>query len=116
MQNEHQTNLSNNTLRNLLSLSLNGSDYDSYLVRRVNELLDVVISEFNVEDVRLLIGQDIGLEYTVPIAMKFLSEDILAEGDFYEGDLLKATVMCDSNYWKNHPDQFLILSQTIKHN
>lgn len=57
---------------------------------------------FEIEDFRIMISQDIGLEYLVPIALTILEGNILAEGDFYEGDLLNALLTSDIDFWKLH--------------
>lgn len=53
------------------------------------------------EDLRIMIGQNIGLCYLMPLAIKVLEENILAEGDFYGGDLLKSVLTSDVKYWIN---------------
>jgi hypothetical protein len=63
--------------------------YDSHLVTTVHRLRRVALREFSVEDLRIMIGQSIGLPYLVPLALQHLRKDPLAEGDFYPGDLLK---------------------------
>lgn len=40
----------------------------------------------------------------IPLAIDKLKENILAEGDFYEGDLLKAVLTSDANYWKDEKE------------
>lgn len=57
---------------------------------------------FGVEDFRIMIGQSIGLTYLVPLALNILEENILAEGDFYEGDLLNALLTSDTDFWETH--------------
>ncbi|MEU0087314.1 contact-dependent growth inhibition system immunity protein, partial [Streptomyces sp. NPDC006274] len=50
------------------------------------------IGELTVEDMRLLIGQSIGLPYLLPLAVEVLRENPMAEGHMYEGDLLSAVL------------------------
>jgi hypothetical protein len=57
------------------------------------------IGTFSVEDYRILIGQDIGLNYLIPLALKILEQNILAEGDYYEGDLWKSVLSCSKEFW-----------------
>lgn len=82
--------------------SQKASEEDSYLVRRCKILSDVPICEFSIEDYRILIGQGIGLEYLVPPAINILSENLFAEGDYYEGDLLKSLLTVDRHFWDKH--------------
>jgi CDI immunity proteins len=45
-------------------------DYDSYLVSTIHRLRRKPLNEFSVEDLRIMIGQQIGLRYLVPLAIK----------------------------------------------
>jgi hypothetical protein len=57
------------------------------------------IGELTVEDMRLLIGQDVGLSYLLPLALKVLRDNPMAEGDMYEGDLLSAVLTRNPAVW-----------------
>jgi hypothetical protein len=83
------------------SLAPNG-DASSYLIKRHNELLTKKIMDFSIEDFRLMIGQNTGLQYLIPVAINHLRQNILAEGDYYEGDLLKSVLTSDKNFWLKH--------------
>lgn len=48
---------------------------------------------------RLLIGQDVGLAYLLPLALEVLRDDPMAEGDMYEGDLLAAVLTRSPAVW-----------------
>lgn len=72
----------------------------SYLIITCHALRKKSLLDFTVEDLRIMIGQDIGLKFLLPLAVDVLSEDILAEGDFYPGDLLKSVLGSDAAYWK----------------
>ena len=67
-------------------------DYPSRLVKKAHALRKTPLDDFTVEDLRLMIGQSIGLQYLLPRAMAVLANDPLAEGDFYPGDLLVQVV------------------------
>lgn len=62
--------------------------FDSSLVTTCHRLRTKPIDEFSVEDLRIMIGQKIGLPYLLPLAVGVLERDPLAEGDYYPGDLL----------------------------
>jgi hypothetical protein len=66
--------------------------YESYLVSTVHRLRKKPIGEFTVEDLRIMIGQGVGLPYLVPLALDVLLQQPLAKGDFYPGDLLSSVV------------------------
>jgi len=49
-----------------------------------------------------MIGQSIGLEFLVPIAIRKLANNALVEGDFYPGDLLVYVLSVEQEYWDEH--------------
>lgn len=77
----------------------------SYLVARSYALRRVPLVELGTEDLRILLGQSIGAPTLVPIALRVLADDPLAEGDFYPGDLLAAVLRLDDAYWIAYPEQ-----------
>ncbi|GLZ78494.1 hypothetical protein Afil01_33010 [Actinorhabdospora filicis] len=59
--------------------------------------------ELAIEDLRLLIGQRIGLEFVIPVALERLRDDPLSAGDLYPGDLLTAVLRVLATFWKAQP-------------
>ncbi|RYM32155.1 hypothetical protein ERX46_15855 [Brumimicrobium glaciale] len=82
-------------------------DSDSHLVKTCHQLRKKQLKDFETEDLRIMIGQNIGLPYLIPLAIEALQENILIEGDFYEGDLLKSVLTSDVDYWKDHNDKWI---------
>lgn len=78
-------------------------EYDSHLVMECHRLRRVPLRSFTVENLRIMIGQSIGLDHLVPLALERLQENPLAEGDFYPGDLLVALLGADAKFWLAHP-------------
>jgi hypothetical protein len=72
---------------------------DTRLVATAHALRRRPIGELTVEDLRLLIGQDIGLRYLLPLALDVLRENPMAEGGMYEGDLLSAVLTRNPSVW-----------------
>lgn len=72
---------------------------DTRLVATALALRRRPIGELTVEDMRLLIGQDIGLPYLLPLALEMLRENPMAEGHMYEGDLLSAVLTRNTAVW-----------------
>jgi hypothetical protein len=72
-------------------------EFTSHVVTTCHELRKKQLCDFTIEDLRLMIGQSIGLKYLLPKAMEFIAENPFAEGDFYEGDLLLAVVKTSQN-------------------
>ena len=77
---------------------------ESHLATTCHQLRKKQLKEFEVEDLRIMIGQDIGLMYLVPLAIEVLQDNILAEGDLYAGDLLKALLTSDPDFWRSRPE------------
>jgi hypothetical protein len=92
------------TLEELDSEDWGEPDYPSYLVTTCHRLRRVPIKKFVIEDLRIMIGQQIGLKYLLPLALDRLEEDPFAEGDFYPGDLLKSVLEVSLAFWEQHPD------------
>lgn len=81
-----------------------GDFFPSYLVKTCHALRRKPLCDFTVEDLRIMIGQNIGLPYLMPLAIKQLQRDPLASGDFYEGDLLISVLRAEASFWQEHPD------------
>lgn len=73
------------------------------MVARCHALRKVPLEKLAPGDCRVLIGQGIGTDYLVPIALTFVETDPLMEGDFYPGDLLLALFRVEADYWAKHP-------------
>jgi hypothetical protein len=77
--------------------------HKSPLVETCHRLRRKRLVDFSVEDLRIMIGQRIGLRFLVPLALDQLEQQPLAEGDFYPGDLLAAVLRSDQSFWARHP-------------
>jgi hypothetical protein len=78
-------------------------DYDSGLVIECHRLARIPLREFTPENLRIMIGQQIGLPYLIPLALELLRDDPFTAGDCYEGDLLAAVLRADSQFWLASP-------------
>jgi hypothetical protein len=58
------------------------------------------VDELTIENLRVLIGQKVALNLLIPLAIRRLSENPLSEGDMYPGDLLKAVLTADPEFWR----------------
>ncbi|HTR30796.1 MAG TPA: contact-dependent growth inhibition system immunity protein [Puia sp.] len=72
------------------------------MVRRCLELCRTPISEFTVDDLRLMIGQGFSLKYLMPLAIEQLNLDILVEANYFPGDLLTIVLQVDLNFWREN--------------
>jgi hypothetical protein len=88
--------------------------YGSKLTSNIHRLRKKVLNDFTIEDLRITIGQQMRLPYLVPLAIEALKEDLFAEGDFYEGDLLKAVLNIDGKFWKGYMEYWNAVASLIK--
>lgn len=93
----------NRSLQELENCDWGEPMYNSHLVVTCHRLRCVPLKQFNIEDLRIMIGQNIGLEYLVPLALKHLHRRPLAEGDFFPGDLLTSVLRVEANFWVQFP-------------
>jgi hypothetical protein len=80
--------------------------WQSFLEEACHTYRKVPIENLTIEQLRLLIGQKIGLNYLLPIAFEELEANILAEGHLYEGDLLESISRLDKPFWASHSDYY----------
>jgi hypothetical protein len=90
------------------------SDEGSYLFKTCNSLQKKQLQDFTTEDLRIMIGQEIGLYFLMPLAIETLTNDLFAEGDMYEGDLLKNVLEVDTKFWDENKNYWQQLNDIIK--
>lgn len=91
-----------------------GENHPSNLVKRCAELMLVPLNEYTIEDLRIMIGQQVGLEYLVPFAIEKLQNDLFAEGDLYPGDLLSSVLKINPAFWNQNQNFQLQLRNMIE--
>ncbi len=79
-------------------------EFGSYVVQKTYELLDKKLKDYTPADLRLMIGQNFGLKYLIPMAIELLKKNPLIEATFYEGDLLTTILNVDKTFWKENPE------------
>jgi hypothetical protein len=79
-------------------------NFDSHLVLECHRLRKLQLRLFTVENFRIMLGQDIGSRYLVPIALERLEANPLVAGDFYPGDLLCAVLSLPREFWSANPE------------
>ncbi len=88
--------------------------FGSHLTSTIHRLRKKVLNDFTIEDLRITIGQQEGLPYLVPLATEVLKDDISAEGDLYEGDLLNAVLNIEGKFWKENNEYWNTVNRLIK--
>jgi len=76
----------------------------SGVAARCHQFSRVPVKDLSTEQVRLLLSQDVGTIFLLDKTLQILETDILADGDFYPGDLLSAILNINKIYWKTKPD------------
>lgn len=71
---------------------------------RARELRTVRLRDLTTADLRVLIAEQAGLAYVVPLALDILTENPDALGDRFPGDLMAAVERIPSGFWLTHPD------------
>lgn len=85
------------------------------LVRGVHELRKRPVKDLTAEDLRRLIGQDVGLRWVLPVALDHLREtapDEAATG-WYDDDLLSAVLTRGQSVWRSSAELARHLNETI---
>ena len=90
------------------------SDEGSYLIKTCNSLRKKQLQDFTTEELRIMIGQEIGLYFLIPLAIETLTDNLFAEGDYYEGDLSKSVLDVDTKFWEDNKDYWKQLNELIK--
>ncbi|MGQ4601607.1 contact-dependent growth inhibition system immunity protein [Nocardia sp. R6R-6] len=84
------------------------------LIKAVHTLRRKPIRALSVEDLRILLGQREGVGVLAPRALDLLEQDPLAEGDYYPGDLLMATLQIPENYWTENSNSLARLRSVVQ--
>ena len=116
IERKYENNWREKSLETLEKDSWGEPDYDSHLVKTCHKLRKKPLKDFEIEDLRIMIGQNIGLKFLIPLALEKLRENILAEGDFYEGDLLNSVLTSDNEFWIKELNRFKELEEIILKN
>ena len=79
-------------------------EFNSLLVTTCHKLRKIPLKDLTPDNLRMLIGQEIGLIYLIPLALDLLENNLLVSGDMYDGDLLCAVTSVGSGFWDSHED------------
>ncbi len=82
----------------------NPEDAPTNMVRRCLKLRRMPLKEFSAEDCRLLLGQNIGVPFVVPLAIEFLGQNPMEEGTIgLPCALLRKVLLQPEEFWQAHP-------------
>jgi len=87
------------SLENLENVSWDIPEHNSNLALKCFELRKIPIGNLTIEDLRLLIGQELGLDFLIPLALETLEDNTFSQGDLYSGDLLDVVLKVRKPFW-----------------
>jgi len=76
--------------------------FGSYVTRTSHALRRKRLADLTAEEIRLGIGQQIGLPYLVPLALDPLWPDVFLEVAYFPGDLLTSMLRVPPEFWTAH--------------
>ncbi len=101
------------SLSQLLGALTKDTTDSSALVTTCLTLYEKPLKDFTVENLRVMIGQSIGLEFLLPLAIELLQENPFVEGDYFPGDLLSVVMQVEPSFWQTHPDLYWSVSEIV---
>ena len=90
------------------------SEYPTDLIQKCFKYRKIEISKLSVEQIRFLISQKIGIEHLIQIALEKLEENIIVEGELYEGDLLDSVSKVSTKYWNENLKYYQTLKNIVE--
>jgi hypothetical protein len=87
--------------------------YQSGLVVTCHRLRRKPLSDFTPADLRVMIGQSIGLRFLMPLAIEKLELNPFAETSLYPGDLLSVVLKVGHHFWDSNVDLFHRMSDVF---
>lgn len=88
------------------------TEFSSYVSETCHSARKKTITKLSYEEIRLMIGQKIGLKYLLPVAVSILEKNPLIEVTFFKGDLLIQLLRLDIADWKDNKtdlDKFITI-------
>ena len=92
------------------------TEFPTGLVENCYKYRKIPVKDLTIEQLRLLISQQIGTKYLIGVALEKLGRNILAEGDFYEGDLLVAVSGLPIDFWTENQTEFQSFKNLVERN
>jgi hypothetical protein len=88
-------------------------EWESHLVLECHRLRRLPLREFTPANLRVMIGQSIGLKFLAPLALHILADDPLLDAELYAGDLLTSLLASERAFWVGHPELRATLIRTV---
>lgn len=78
--------------------------FKSHLTLECYRLRKLPLSQLTAENIRMLVGQKIGLQFLIPLALDMLHKNPFVEGHMYRGDLLDAILKVPETFWTQNAE------------
>ena len=87
---------------------------ESSIIQRLYRLRKVPLADFSTDDIRFMIIQETGLPFLLTLAIELLRNNLYAEGNYYEGDVLAAILKIKPVNWKGNKELWSDIENLIK--
>jgi hypothetical protein len=76
---------------------------DTLMVKRIYSLRRKPLRSLSDDELRLAIGQEVGVPFILDLAFERLSNEPLLDGGCYPGDILSSLIRADQSIWAERP-------------
>ena len=89
-------------------------ELDSYVLRTAARAMRLPLEALSPEEIRLLIGQKVGLRYLLPLAIEILRKNPLKQASMFPGDLLAVCKRLQPADWNENPAELRAFQDVLK--
>lgn len=89
-------------------------ELDTYVLRTAARAMRLPLKDLSAEEIRLLIGQKVGLRYLLPLAIEILRKNPLKQASLFPGDLLEVCRRLESADWHENPAELRAFQDVLK--
>lgn len=89
-------------------------ELDTYVLRTAARAMRLPLKDLSAEEIRLLIGQKVGLRYLLPLAIEILRKNPLKQACLYPGDLLGVCRRLEPADWHENPAELRAFQNILK--
>lgn len=83
------------------------------LVKCINLYNDKKLDDYQPNDIRMMISQQVCLDEMLPLALEILRDNEMSKVEHYPGDLLSAVVRISKSYWSAHKSEQEEINQML---
>lgn len=89
-------------------------ELDTYVLRTAARAMRLPLKDLSAEEIRLLIGQKVGLRYLLPLAIEILRKNPLKQASLFPGDLLEVCRRLEPADWNENPAELRAFQNILK--